>query len=292
MDTLVPAIRQQLKQDASPGPYDALEIEGTLDGLVVVDQAPLGRTPRSTPATYIKVMDQLRKLYAKTLGAQERGWKPGRFSFNAAGGRCETCEGRGAELIEMHFLPDVWITCSTCKGRRYNRETLSVRWKGHSIADVLAMRADEAVQVFSAQRGIRRRLQALCDVGLGYMTLGQPATTLSGGEAQRVKLAAELVSRKGHRLYVLDEPTTGLHMNDVAKLVQVLHRLVDQGHTVITIEHHVDMIDQSDGVVELGPDGGAGGGRILAEGTPDALARLDTPTGKALAAHRQRRAAS
>ena len=212
----------------------------------------------------------------------ERGWTPGRFSFNAAGGRCEACEGRGAQLIEMHFLPDVWVICPECRGRRYDARTLEVRFKGHSIADVLAMRADEAVAVFSAQRGVKRPLEALVDVGLGYVRLGQPANTLSGGEAQRVKLAAELISRAGSRVYVLDEPTTGLHLKDVARLIEVLHKLVDAGNTVITIEHHLDVIRQADHVIELGPDGGAAGGRIVAQGTPAEIAEASTATGEAL----------
>jgi excinuclease ABC subunit A len=185
-------------------------------------------------------------------------------------------------LVEMHFLPDVWVTCEMCKGKRYNRDTLAVRWKGHNIADVLGMRADEAVGVFAQHRSLSKKLQALVDVGLGYLELGQPGTTLSGGEAQRVKLAAELVSRSGHAVYILDEPTTGLHLSDISSLVQVLHALVDQGHTVLTIEHHTDLIAQADHVVDLGPEGGAGGGRIVGEGTPEFVASLDTPTGRAL----------
>ena len=205
-----------------------------------------------------------------------------RFSFNVAGGRCETCGGRGQQLIEMHFLPDVWIVCGECRGKRYSRETLEVRFRGLSIADVLALRADEAVEVFAAVPRVARSIQALVDVGLGYLQLGQPATTLSGGEAQRIKLAAELVERKGTAVYVLDEPTTGLHLADVDRLTEVLHRLADHGHTVITIEHHLDMIRQADHVIELGPEGGAGGGLVVAEGTPEEVARRDTPTGRAL----------
>jgi excinuclease ABC subunit A len=283
METLAPALVTHCGGQAAPGPYKRFEVDGTVDGVVLVDQAPIGRSPRSTPATYTGILDHLRKLFAQTPGARERGWKPGRFSFNAEAGRCEACEGRGAVLVEMHFLPDVWVTCSTCKGRRYKRDTLEVRFKGHSIADVLAMRCDEALEVFQRQRAIRSRLQALVDVGLGYMTLGQPSTTLSGGEAQRVKLASELVSRKGTKVYVLDEPTTGLHLADVAKLVQVLHRLVDKGHTVITIEHHLEMIRQADHVLELGPEGGSGGGQLVGEGTPASLMAGQTATGVALA---------
>lgn len=284
MDTLAPALRQSIGLEASPGPHAGMTVDEVVDGVVVVDQSPLGRSPRSTPGTYVGVMDRLRRLFAEIPGARERGFKPGRFSFNSKGGRCEMCEGRGATLIEMHFLPDVWITCVSCRGRRFERDTLEVRWKGHSIADVLAMRIDEAVDLFSAQRLIHRSLQALVDVGLGYVALGQPSTTLSGGEAQRVKLAAELVSRKGHRVYVLDEPTTGLHMEDISKLVAVLHRLVEQGHTVITIEHHLEMIRQADWVVDMGPDGGAAGGLVVAAGTPEKVAKSATATGLALRA--------
>ncbi|HMV67459.1 MAG TPA: excinuclease ABC subunit UvrA, partial [Myxococcota bacterium] len=284
MDTLAPALQVHAGQEGRPAPYARLLVDGVIDGVILVDQAPIGTTPRSTPATYVGLMDKLRELFASTPGAQERGWAPGRFSFNAAGGRCETCEGRGAQLIEMHFLPDVWVRCPDCKGRRYNRETLEVRFKGLSIADVLALRADEAVEVFSAQRRLLRPVQALVDVGLGYVRLGQPGDTLSGGEAQRVKLASELTARSGRRVYVLDEPTTGLHLADVARLIDVLHRLVAAGHTVVTIEHHLDVIRQADHVVELGPDGGAAGGRIVAEGTPARVATLDTPTGVALRA--------
>ncbi|MCB9665699.1 MAG: excinuclease ABC subunit UvrA [Alphaproteobacteria bacterium] len=284
MDTLAPALRRHLGLEAAGGDCEGLAVGRAVDGVVVVDQQPIGRTPRSSPATYVGVMDKLRALYASTLGAQERGWTPGRFSFNTPGGRCEACEGRGAILIEMHFLPDVWVTCDACKGRRFHRDTLEVRWQGASIADVLAMRADEALDLFKAQRGIARALKALVDVGLGYVELGQPSTTLSGGEAQRVKLAAELMARPGHRIYLLDEPTTGLHLADVSRLVKVLHTLVDKGHTVVTIEHHLDVILQADHVVELGPEGGAAGGRIVAEGTPEVVAASGTPTGEALSA--------
>lgn len=283
MDTLAPALRVHLGQDGRPLDHGGLTVGERIDRVVVVDQQPIGRSPRSTPATYTKLLDGLRKLFSETAGARERGWKPGRFSFNAKGGRCAQCEGRGAILIEMHFLPDVWVTCPTCKGRRYNRETLAVRWRGHSIADVLAMRADEALEVFAHHRRIAPRLQALVDVGLGYLTLGQPGTTLSGGEAQRVKLASELTSRRGHAVYILDEPTTGLHLADVAQLVSVLHALVDQGHTVITIEHHLDLLAQADHIIDLGPDGGAAGGQVVGKGRPGKVAKLDTPTGRALA---------
>jgi excinuclease ABC subunit A len=282
MDTLAPALKVHIGEEGQPGPYRRLVVEGKLDGVVVVDQAPIGTTPRGTPATYVGMMDKLRQLYASLPGSLERGWAPGRFSFNAAGGRCEACEGRGAQLIEMHFLPDVWVVCAECRGRRYDARTLEVRFKGHSIADVLAMRADAAIEVFQQQRPIRRALEALVDVGLGYIRLGQPATTLSGGEAQRVKLAAELISRAGSRVYVLDEPTTGLHLADVAKLIAVLQKLVAAGNTVITIEHHLDMIRQADHVIELGPDGGAGGGLLVAAGPPAVILAAETATGVAL----------
>jgi excinuclease ABC subunit A len=285
MDTLAPALIKHIGEASSPSPHKGLTVGETVDRVVVVDQQPIGRTPRSTPATYTGVMDGLRQVFAGTAGAQERGWDAGRFSFNAPGGRCEVCEGRGATLVEMHFLPDVWVTCSNCNGKRYGRETLAVRWMGHSIADVLAMRIDEVLTLFQNHRGLARQLQALVDVGLGYISLGQPATTLSGGEAQRVKLATELGSRRGHCVYVLDEPTTGLHLSDVAKLVQVLHRLVDQGHTVVTIEHHLDMLAQADHLIDLGPEAGAGGGEVVGVGTPEQVAKADTPTGRALARH-------
>jgi excinuclease ABC subunit A len=286
MDTLAPALQARLGAHVIPAAHKEIRVDLEIDKVVVVDQQPIGRTPRSTPATFTGVFDALRKLFAETPAARQRGWSAGRFSYNTPGGRCEICEGRGAILIEMHFLPDVWVTCDGCQGRRSGRETLEVRWKDRSIADILAMRCDEAADLFSAQRAIKRQLEAMVDVGLGYLTLGQPATTLSGGEAQRVKLASELAARRGHAVYVLDEPTTGLHLADVARLVDVLHRLVDSGHSVVTIEHHLGMIGQSDWVIDLGPDGGGAGGRLVGAGTPEQIARLDTPTGRAIAADR------
>ncbi|TNE90156.1 MAG: excinuclease ABC subunit UvrA [Deltaproteobacteria bacterium] len=283
LDTLVPMIKHELGQQAPPVDADGLEFGEKVDRLVVVDQSPIGRSPRSTAATYTGIMDELRKVYAKTPAAKARGFTPGRFSFNSPGGRCEACEGRGAILVEMHFLPDVWVTCETCRGRRFNRETGEIRYKGKSIAEVLALRADEVLELFKNHRKLARQLQALVDVGLGYLTLGQPGTTLSGGEAQRVKLASELTSRKGHCVYVLDEPTTGLHLADVAKLVEVLHALVDKGHTVLTIEHHTDVWTQADYVLDLGPEGGVGGGELVGEGIPEWVAMHDTPTGRAMA---------
>jgi len=284
MDTLAPALQAARGREVFAAPHDALSLDEAVDKVVVVDQARLGRSPRSTPATYTGAMDALRTLYSQTRSAKERGWKTGMFSYNSPrGGRCAICEGRGAILVEMHFLPDVWVPCEGCGGRRYGEEVLQVRWRGHSIADVLGMRCDEALELFQNHRRLKRILQALVDVGLGYLELGQPATTLSGGEGQRVKLASELSSRRGHAVYVLDEPTTGLHLADVARLVDVLHRLVEQGHTVITIEHHLSILQQADWLVELGPDGGAAGGRLVAEGTPEVVARAGTATGNALA---------
>lgn len=283
MDTLAPALQASIGKVAFAARHEALVVDEKVDRVVVIDQSPIGTNPRSTPATYCKLLDPLRKLFAQLPGSRERGWTPTRFSWNSKnGGRCTVCEGRGSILIEMHFLPDVWVTCEACGGRRFGRETLEVRFKDRNIADVLGMRIDEALPLFTNQRRIRRQLQALVDVGLGYLALGQPANTLSGGEAQRVKLAAELTSRKGHCVYVLDEPTTGLHLSDVARLVEVLDRLVEAGHTVITIEHHLDMLRAADWLVELGPEGGADGGRIVAAGPPDEVAGLPTPTGTAL----------
>ena len=251
--------------------------------LVVVDQRPIGRSPRSTPATYCDVWNRIRKRFSEVPLARARGWSPGRFSWNTAGGRCEACEGRGSVLVEMHFLSDVWVTCETCGGRRFSRSTLEARWKGHSIADVLDMTAEEAAELFRSQKAIVRRLDAMVDVGLGYLRLGQSATTLSGGEAQRMKLASELVARKGPTVFVLDEPTTGLHLADVDKLLGVIHRLVDQGHTVVTIEHHLDVIRSADHIIDMGPEGGAQGGRIVAAGTVDHIRWLpQSVTGQVL----------
>ena len=231
--------------------------------MIEIDQRPIGRTPRSNPATYTDLFTHIRELYSLTPDAKVRGYKPGRFSFNVKGGRCETCKGDGQIKIEMHFLPDVYVPCETCKGKRYNRETLEVRFKGKTIADVLEMSVEEALQFFAKIPKIRRRLQTLHDVGLDYMTLGQPATTLSGGEAQRVKLAAELCKvATGRTLYILDEPTTGLHFADIEKLLEVLQRLVDGGNTVLVIEHNLDVIKQADWIVDLGPEGGEAGGEI------------------------------
>jgi excinuclease ABC subunit A len=254
-----------------------------VDKVVAVDQQPIGRTPRSNPATYSGVFDKIRKLFSETQEAKVRGYQQGRFSFNVKGGRCENCAGDGTIKIEMHFLPDVYVNCDSCNGSRYNRETLEVLYRGKSIADVLYMPIAEALDFFSKQPSISRHIQALVDVGLGYVRLGQPAPTLSGGEAQRVKLATELARRPtGHTLYVLDEPTTGLHFEDVDRLLVVLHRLVDQGNTVLTIEHNLDVIKTADWIVDLGPEGGKRGGTITAVGTPEQVSRSKTATGEVL----------
>jgi excinuclease ABC subunit A len=256
-----------------PGAHDRVEGIANIDKVIDVDQSPIGRTPRSNPATYVGVFTDIRDLYAKLPEAKIRGYKPGRFSFNVSGGRCEACSGDGMIKIEMHFLPDIYVPCEVCKGRRYNREALEVKFRGKSIADVLEMTVDEAAVLFEHQPRINRRLHTLQDVGLGYIRLGQPATQLSGGEAQRVKLSTELSRRDtGSTLYILDEPTTGLHFADVEKLLAVLHRLVDAGNTVIVIEHNLDVLKTADHIIDLGPGGGDGGGEIVAEGTPEQVA--------------------
>ncbi len=259
-----------------PGDHDAVEGIDCFDKVIDIDQSPIGRTPRSNPATYTKLFDHIRELYSQTPDAKVRGYKPGRFSFNVRGGRCETCKGDGTIKIEMHFLPDVYVPCETCGGRRYNRETLEVRFKGKSIADVLEMSIEEALAFFAKIPKIRRRLQTLHDVGLDYIKLGQPATTLSGGEAQRVKLSSELSKvATGRTLYILDEPTTGLHFADIEKLLEVLQRLVDAGNTVLVIEHNLDVIKQADWIVDLGPEGGEAGGEVIATGTPEQVAEVE-----------------
>ena len=267
-----------------PAPY--VDITGLqhIDKVIDIDQSPIGRTPRSNPATYTGLFGDIRDLFANLPEAKMRGYKPGRFSFNVKGGRCEACEGDGILKIEMHFLPDVYVQCETCEGRRYNRETLAVTYREKSIADVLAMTVSEALEFLGSIPPIRRKLETLQSVGLGYIRLGQQATTLSGGEAQRVKLSKELARRStGRTVYILDEPTTGLHFDDVRKLLEVLHQLVDQGNTVIVIEHNLDVIKTADWVIDLGPEGGDGGGAIVAEGTPEKLAATDTHTGRFLA---------
>jgi excinuclease ABC subunit A len=259
-----------------PGLHDAVEGIDCFDKVIEIDQKPIGRTPRSNPATYTDLFTHIRELYSLTPESKVRGYKPGRFSFNVRGGRCETCKGDGQIKIEMHFLPDVYVPCETCKGARYNRETLEVRFKGKSIADVLEMSVEEALQFFAKIPKLRRRLQTLHDVGLDYIKLGQPATTLSGGEAQRVKLSSELSKiATGKTLYILDEPTTGLHFADIEKLLDVLQRLVDSGNTVLVIEHNLDVIKQADWIIDLGPEGGEAGGEIIATGTPERIAEVD-----------------
>ncbi|WEK53854.1 MAG: excinuclease ABC subunit UvrA [Candidatus Cohnella colombiensis] len=263
---------------AKTRPGEHKEIKGLehLDKVIDIDQSPIGRTPRSNPATYTGVFDDIRDVYAMTTESKVRGYKKGRFSFNVKGGRCEACRGDGIIKIEMHFLPDVYVPCEVCKGKRYNRETLEVKYKGKSIADVLAMTIEDATEFFSNIPRIHRKMQTLMDVGLGYMNVGQPGTTLSGGEAQRVKLAAELYRRStGKTLYILDEPTTGLHVDDIDRLLIVLHRLVDSGESVLVIEHNLDVIKTADYIIDLGPEGGSGGGTIIATGSPEDIAKVD-----------------
>jgi len=264
-----------------PGKHRRVTGLEQLDKIISVDQSPIGRTPRSNPATYIGLFDQIRDLFTKTQEARARGYKPGRFSFNVKGGRCEVCRGDGQIKIEMHFLPDVYVPCEQCGGKRYNRETLDIRFKSKTIADVLEMPVEEAVEFFTHIPKIRRRLQTLFDVGLGYIRLGQPATTLSGGEAQRVKLAAELSKvATGRTLYILDEPTTGLHFADIERLLTVLQRLVDAGNSVVVIEHNLDVIKVADRIIDMGPEGGEEGGRLVAAGTPEQVAAVeDSHTG-------------
>jgi excinuclease ABC subunit A len=255
--------------------YSALEGIELIDKVIEVDQSPIGRTPRSNPATYTGVFTPIRKLFAKLPEAKMRGYALGRFSFNVKGGRCEACAGDGVVKIEMHFLPDVYVLCEVCRGKRYNRETLDIQYRGKSIADVLSMTVHEALEFFHPVPTIRRQLETLSDVGLGYIHLGQSATTLSGGEAQRIKLATELSKRAtGRTLYVLDEPTTGLHFQDVRVLLEVLHRLVDRGNTVVVIEHNLEVIKTADWIIDLGPEGGEDGGWLVAEGTPEQVARV------------------
>jgi excinuclease ABC subunit A len=260
---------------AKPGKHDIIVGLEFIDKVVNIDQSPIGRTPRSNPATYTNVFTDIRQLFARLPESKARGYKPGRFSFNVKGGRCEACRGDGIIKIEMQFLPDVYVPCEVCHGKRYNREALEIRYKGRNIAEVLDMTVDDALQFFSNVPRIRNKLQTLSEVGLGYIRLGQPATTLSGGEAQRIKLSKELSRRAtGRTFYILDEPTTGLHFADIEKLLQVLHRLVDQGNTVVVIEHNLDVIKASDWLIDLGPEGGDAGGYLVAEGTPEEVSRV------------------
>ncbi len=273
-DILLPALMQRIyRSKTPPGRHRTVEGAEHLDKVIDIDQSPIGRTPRSNPATYTGVFDHIRKLFAQTQEAKIRGYLPGRFSFNVSGGRCDACAGDGTIKIEMHFLPDVYVPCEVCKGARYNRDTLDITFKGRNIAEVLDMPCAEAVEFFANQPAIARHMQTLVDVGLGYVRLGQPAPTLSGGEAQRVKLASELAKRStGHTIYILDEPTTGLHFEDVRKLLVVLGRLVDQGNTVLVIEHNLDVVKSADWIIDLGPEGGSGGGTVVAEGPPEEVA--------------------
>jgi len=283
---LYPALARHLHQSAlEVGKHRSVEGLAHLNKVINIDQKAIGRTPRSNPATYTGVFNHIRDLYSQLPESRKRGYKPGRFSFNVKGGRCEACQGDGMIKIEMHFLPDVYVTCEECGGKRYNREALEIHYRGHSIADVLAMTVEEALGVFGNVPSLRRPLATLADVGLGYLTLGQSATTLSGGEAQRIKLAREL-SRKstGRTLFLLDEPTTGLHFADVERLLEVLSQLVDRGNTVVVIEHHPDVIKSADHVIDLGPEGGEKGGEIVVEGTPEQVAQHPmSHTGRALA---------
>ena len=260
-----------------PGKHKNIAGIKNLDKVIDIDQSPIGRTPRSNPATYTGVFDQIRDLFAGTPDAKARGYKKGRFSFNVKGGRCEACGGDGILKIEMHFLPDVYVPCEVCGGKRYNRETLEVKYKGKSIYDVLDMTVEEAVPFFENLPSIRRKIETLNDVGLSYVKLGQPSTTLSGGEAQRIKLATELSKRStGNTIYILDEPTTGLHFADVHKLVDILHRLAEGGNTVVVIEHNLDVIKTADYIIDMGPDGGDRGGQVVACGTPEEVAEHPT----------------
>jgi excinuclease ABC subunit A len=286
VDTLYKAVSRKLMGSGEvPAPHDRIEGLEQLDKIIDIDQSPIGRTPRSNPATYTDLFAPIRDWFAELPESRARGYKPGRFSFNVKGGRCEACQGDGVIKIEMHFLPDVYVTCDVCRGRRYNRETLEIKFRDKSIAEVLAMTVDEAVPYFSAQMRIHDRLKILQQVGLGYISLGQQATTLSGGEAQRIKLSKELARRAtGRTLYILDEPTTGLHFEDVRRLLEVLHALVDQGNTVVVIEHNLEVIKTADWIIDLGPEGGEGGGRIVGEGTPEDIAALTASyTGRFLA---------
>jgi excinuclease ABC subunit A len=273
-DTLYSTVARQLYGSAlEPAPHESISGLELFDKVVNVDQSPIGRTPRSNPATYTGLFTPIRELFAGVPAARERGYGPGRFSFNVKGGRCEACQGDGVLKVEMHFLPDIYVPCDVCHGRRYNRETLEIHYKGKSIHEVLQMTVEQACQFFNAVPVLARKLQMLLEVGLGYITLGQSATTLSGGEAQRVKLALELSKRDtGRTLYILDEPTTGLHFADIDLLLRVLHRLRDHGNTVVVIEHNLDVIKTADWVIDLGPEGGGGGGHVVAEGTPEEIA--------------------
>ena len=278
--TLQPILsRHFYRSTQEPLPYGEISGIDNIDKVVTVDQSPLGRSPRSNPATYTGVFSDIRSLFVGLPEAKIRGYKPGRFSFNVAGGRCEACSGNGYKTIEMNFLPDVLIPCEVCGGRRYNRETLEVRYKGKSIADVLDMTINRAVEFFAGIPNILKKIKVLQDIGLGYIKLGQPSSTLSGGENQRVKLATELAKKDtGRTLFILDEPTTGLHFEDINTLLGILNRLVDKGNTVLVIEHNLDVVKSADYVIDMGPGGGENGGQIIATGTPEQIAATDSPT--------------
>ncbi|BBF15817.1 hypothetical protein CHBNV3_08200 [Haemophilus influenzae] len=278
-DTLFPLAQNALNraEKTDYAPYQSIEGLEHFDKVIDINQSPIGRTPRSNPATYTGLFTPIRELFAGVPEARARGYNPGRFSFNVRGGRCEACQGDGVLKVEMHFLPDVYVPCDQCKGKRYNRETLEIRYKGKTIHQVLDMTVEEAREFFDAIPMIARKLQTLMDVGLSYIRLGQSSTTLSGGEAQRVKLATELSKRDtGKTLYILDEPTTGLHFADIKQLLEVLHRLRDQGNTIVVIEHNLDVIKTADWIVDLGPEGGSGGGQIIATGTPEQVAKVES----------------
>ena len=285
-DILYRALAKALyRSREEPGEHKSITGTENIDKVIRIDQSPIGRTPRSNPATYTGVFTQIRDLYAMLPESRERGYKAGRFSFNVAGGRCEACQGEGQRRIEMNFLPDVYVLCEVCGGKRYNHETLAVKYKGYSIADLLETPVADALPILENIPQIKQKLQTLVDVGLGYIHLGQSAVTLSGGEAQRIKLARELSKRQtGKTLYLLDEPTTGLHFDDVSKLLEVLHRLTDLGNSIIIIEHNMDVIRNADWIIDLGPEGGEDGGRIVAQGTPEQVARVKKSyTGQTLA---------
>jgi excinuclease ABC subunit A len=282
--TVMPYLRKNFGERVdSIGENKSIYVPRIVRNVIVIDQDPIGRTPRSNPATYTKVFDEIRKLFAETREAKVRGYNEGRFSFNVRGGRCEACQGDGVIKIEMNFLPDVYVQCSDCKGKRYNRETLDILYRGKNISEVLDMEVEEAVKFFENVPSLSRKLRTLMEVGLGYIKLGQSSTTLSGGESQRIKITRELAkSKAGHVVYMLDEPTTGLHFDDTKRLIGVLNRLVDKGNTVYVIEHNLDVIKSCDHVVDLGPEGGDGGGKIVAQGTPEEIAKTQTHTGRFL----------
>jgi len=284
-ETLYRALAQILYgSKEKPGKHVDIKGFSQIDKVANITQSPIGRTPRSNPATYTGAFDYIRRLFSQVPSSRAKGYKPGRFSFNVKGGRCEACKGDGLKKIEMHFLPDIYVTCETCRGTRFNRETLEIKYKDKSIADVLDMTIEEALKLFENIPPVKRKLQTLNDVGLGYIKLGQSATTLSGGEAQRVKLASELSKvSTGRTLYILDEPTTGLHFADVQKLLDVLGRLVDKGNTVLVIEHNLDVLKTADYIIDLGPDGGDNGGEVVADGTPEQVSQNKSSyTGKFL----------